>query len=199
MYCKICEACFRSVWRRPEIEKHVHHLNIESLSLSAAQGCRLCSDLFERALAHTGSYLEPLTTWNWFSDGETEHRISVYLEMSPECPATVFPFSNSPATSKCLTMSPCPGLDGEESNHRHAVANNTGLQQTCNNIRNWLDECSHVHGGDCNPDVDQSWAPTRLLHIDQNGGVKIPTSFSDGAVRYITLSHRWAISGDEQP
>lgn len=108
-------------------------------------------------------------------------------------------FITAKTSQKCAIMPACPGRDQDKPVPCHSIADNTGSQQTLATILYWLDECSRAHGDDCNPNVDETWTPTRLLQIMENGSVRLRTSFPDGAVRYITLSHRWGSGSDEQP
>jgi hypothetical protein len=213
MYCKVCQACFISFWSFSVDVRRIHHRDYASLSLSSAQSCQLCMDLMELIQDPSEPQPEPLTVWKWIPMMENEQRSTwneqrslVYIYLltkwlpGREVIEYSFPYASALITENCPLTSACnDAYDGKvtEAAYGHAVAVDTGSQQTWSHVLGWLKDCINLHGADCNSTMDANWVPTRLLHVEKDGNIRLQTYFSGVSVRYTTLSHCWGANDSQ--
>jgi hypothetical protein len=205
MYCKVCQACFRSFWKLPKDQEHIHQRNYSSLSLSSDQGCRLCMDLMECIMNSSEPQPEPPTVWDWTPSWRGDQREQIFVYILPNLPPgdrrVRARFSTVQITKNCPLMTACDAEEGNEipwAKDCYVVSGSTGSRETWSQISYWLSECNRTHGSDCNPGTDPEWVPSRLLNVHEAGKVYLQTEFLHGPVQYVTLSHRWGNTGNEQ-
>jgi hypothetical protein len=158
------------VWSFSVDVRRIHHRDYASLSLSSAQSCRLCIDLMELIQDPSEPQPEPLTVWKWIPMMENEQRstwneqrslVYIYLltEWLPgrEVTEYSFPYASALITENCPLTSACNDAHNGKvtgAAYGHAVAVDTGSQQTWSHVSGWLKDCINLHGADCNSTID---------------------------------------------